>query len=103
MFSSMIQNLLNSSGQSNAMQRAVQMRNQINTINSATKTLGTTLRDNNGLRDEHKRMGLGNIDFQKLFDKLKEVGYDHLHCMEVIFNKKEELIAFAGDLSKYDN
>ena len=59
--------------------------------------------DNNGLRDEHKRMGLGNIDFQKLFDKLKEVGYDHLHCMEVIFNKKEELIAFAGDLSKYDN
>ena len=34
MFSSMIQNLLSSSGQSAAMQRAVQMRNQINTINS---------------------------------------------------------------------
>ena len=34
--------------------------------------------------------------------ELKEVGYDHLHCMEVIFNKKEELIAFADDLAKYD-
>lgn len=34
MFSSMIQNLLSSSGQSSAMQRAVQMNNQINSINS---------------------------------------------------------------------
>ena len=34
MFSSMIQNLLQTSGQSQAMQRAVQMNNQINTINS---------------------------------------------------------------------
>ena len=34
MFSSMIQNLLSSSGQANAMQRAAQMNNHINTINS---------------------------------------------------------------------
>ena len=34
MFSSMIQNLLSSSGQTSAMQRAVQMNNQINKINS---------------------------------------------------------------------
>ena len=34
MFSSMIQNLLSSSGKSSAMQRAVQMNNHINTINS---------------------------------------------------------------------
>lgn len=34
MFSSMIQNLLSTSGQSAAMQRAVQMNNQINSINS---------------------------------------------------------------------
>lgn len=34
MFSSMIQNLLQTSGQSQAMQRAAQMNNQINTINS---------------------------------------------------------------------
>ena len=34
MFSSMIQNLLSSSGQSNAMQRAVQMNNYVNNINA---------------------------------------------------------------------
>ena len=34
MFSSMIQNLLSSTGQANAMQRAVQMNNYVNTINS---------------------------------------------------------------------
>ena len=34
MFSSMIQNLLSSSGQASAMQRAVQMKNQMNSINS---------------------------------------------------------------------
>ena len=34
MFSSMIQNLLSNSGRSNAMQRAVQMNNYINTLNS---------------------------------------------------------------------
>ena len=34
MFSSMIQNLLSSSGQANAMQRAVQMMNHVNNINS---------------------------------------------------------------------
>lgn len=34
MFSSMIQNLLSSTGQASAMQRAVQMNNQINSINA---------------------------------------------------------------------
>ncbi len=34
MFSSMIQNLLSNSGKSSAMQRAIQMNNQINTLNS---------------------------------------------------------------------
>lgn len=34
MFSSMIQNLLSTSGQANAMQRAVQMNNYVNSINS---------------------------------------------------------------------
>lgn len=34
MFSSMIQNLLSSSGQSSAMQRAVQMNNYVNSLNS---------------------------------------------------------------------
>ena len=34
MFSSMIQNLISSSGQSSAMQRAVQMNNYVNSINA---------------------------------------------------------------------
>ena len=34
MFSSMIQNLLSSSGKSSAMQRAVQMNNYVNNLNS---------------------------------------------------------------------
>ena len=39
MFSSMIQNLLSSSGQSAAMQRAVQMNSYVNTINSQWKPI----------------------------------------------------------------
>lgn len=38
MFSSMIQNLLSSSGQANAMQRAVQMQNHVNKLNSQWTT-----------------------------------------------------------------
>ena len=34
MFSSMIQNLLSSSGKASAMQRAVQMNNYVNTLNA---------------------------------------------------------------------
>lgn len=58
--------------------------------------------DNCGQRDEHKRIGLGNIDFDKVFKKLSEVKYCELHCMEVIFKEAEELKEFANDLSKYD-
>ncbi len=42
MFSSMIQNLLSSSGQSSAMQRAVQMNNYVNTLNSQWTPVGKT-------------------------------------------------------------
>lgn len=42
MFSSMIQNLLSSSGQSSAMQRAVQMNNQINSITAQWKPVDKT-------------------------------------------------------------
>ena len=42
MFSSMIQNLLSSSGQANAMQRAVQMNNYVNNINSQWQPVNKT-------------------------------------------------------------
>lgn len=58
--------------------------------------------DNNGSCDQHKRIGLGNIDFVKIFKKLHEIGYNELHCMEVIFQKAEELVEFAKDIDKCD-
>lgn len=42
MFSSMIQNLLSTSGQSSAMQRAVQMNNYVNTINAQWEPVNKT-------------------------------------------------------------
>lgn len=57
--------------------------------------------DNDGLRDEHKRMHLGKIDFKEVFEMLKEIKYDQLHCMEVIFKEYKELIDFAKDLDEY--
>lgn len=59
--------------------------------------------DNNGLRDEHKRIGLGNIDFVSIFKKLHEVGYDNLHCNEIIFKTADELEIFAKDIQNCDN
>ncbi len=58
--------------------------------------------DNYGERDEHKRMGLGNIDFYKFMETLKEIDYSELHCMEVIFKEYKELIGFANDLDRYN-
>lgn len=58
--------------------------------------------DNNGEKDEHKRMHLGKIDFDSLFKSLSKIGYNQLHCMEVIFKEYNELIAFSDDLESYD-
>lgn len=57
--------------------------------------------DNHGESDEHKPMGEGNIDFKKIFDKLKEVGYDQLHCMEILFCSSDDLRRYAKDFDKF--
>ena len=57
--------------------------------------------DNNGERDEHKRMHLGTIDFKELFKALNDINYNELHCMEVIFKEYKELIDFSNDLDLY--
>ena len=58
MFSSMIQNLLASSGQTSAMQRAVQMQNQINNINAqwapVSKVSPETVSQNNNVQSFDK-------------------------------------------------
>ena len=58
--------------------------------------------DNNGLRDEHKRIGAGNIDFNEHFKALKDINYHELHCMEVIYNNDTDLRIYASDLDKYE-
>lgn len=58
--------------------------------------------DNNGTGDQHKRMHLGTIDFVSLFKSLDDIGYNQLHCMEVIFHDWHELLDFADDLEIYD-
>ena len=58
MFSSMIQNLLSSSGQSSAMQRAVQMNNQINSINSQWKPVQKA--------SENIPSSTGQVSFEKV-------------------------------------
>ncbi len=57
--------------------------------------------DNHGEKDEHLPMGKGTIDFKKVFDKLKEVGYDNLHCMEILFATSDELRAYAKDFDYF--
>lgn len=59
------------------------------------------LSDNNGTRDEHKKIGLGNIDYYKVLKKLEEIKYSELYTMEVIYNTASELETFSQDLDKY--
>lgn len=58
--------------------------------------------DNNGERDEHKRVNSGTIDFKELFIALNEINYNELHCMEVIFKEYTDLIEYAKDIDIYD-
>ncbi len=58
--------------------------------------------DNNGERDEHKRVNSGTIDFNEVFTELNKIGYKELHCMEVIFKEYTDLIEYAKDIDIYD-
>lgn len=56
--------------------------------------------DNDRSTDQHKRIGLGNIDFKEIFLELAKADYNELHCLEVIFNRPEELLDFAQDMDR---
>ena len=61
MFSSMIQNLLSSSGQASAMQRAVQMNNHVNSINAQWSPVNKT---------SVNQLGNGNsVSFEKILQE----------------------------------
>lgn len=51
--------------------------------------------DNNGLADQHTKIGLGNIDFYSYFNKLQEIGYNGLYSSEILFNTSDELRSVA--------
>lgn len=57
--------------------------------------------DNDGVKDQHKRMHQGNINFKEMFIALDKIGYNELHCMEVIFHNYNELYEFSSDLDIY--
>ncbi len=58
--------------------------------------------DNDGTRDQHKRVNSGTIDFIKLFKELNNIKYNELHCMEVIFKEYTDLIEYEKDINIYD-
>lgn len=58
--------------------------------------------DNNGLKDEHKPIGDGNIDFVELFKNLHKVNYNELHCLEILFNDYHSLIIYAEKIEEFD-
>jgi len=59
--------------------------------------------DNSGVKDQHIRLGLGNIDFSKIFKALKEINYQELYCMEVLYNNSEDLVLYSKDLDFYNS
>jgi len=58
--------------------------------------------DNSGLRDEHARLGSGIIDFYKVIKLLKEINYQELYCLEIIYKDVDDLFANAKSLDIYD-
>ncbi|HHZ18083.1 MAG TPA: sugar phosphate isomerase/epimerase [Acholeplasmataceae bacterium] len=58
--------------------------------------------DNDGSGDQHARLGSGTIDFHSVLKKLKEISYEGLCCMEIIFASADDLYRNAADFDKYD-
>lgn len=56
------------------------------------------LSDNNGLQDEHQRIGTGNIDFKSLIKNLQD--YQNLFCLEILYRDVNDLIMYSNDLDK---
>ena len=52
--------------------------------------------DNNGLSDQHRPIGCGNIDYKNIFQLLKE--YNELYCLEIIYKTDKDLINYLNSL-----
>ena len=73
MFSSMLQSLLSSSGQANAMQRAVQMNNYVNKYSDTWAPVGNT-----GINNTQKVSGKDIESFDKVLQKSATVKFGDL-------------------------
>lgn len=60
------------------------------------------INDNNKTRDEHKRIGLGNVDFNYFFKKTKESNYQGLYCSEILYSDVDDLIDYYHDLKQFE-
>lgn len=58
--------------------------------------------DNDGSCDQHKPINQGNIDFTKVFLALKDVKFNQLHCLEIIFKTADDLKKYNCDIEKYN-
>ena len=52
--------------------------------------------DNNGLSDQHKPIGEGNINYKEMFKLLEN--YNELYCLEIIYKTDKDLIDYLKKL-----
>lgn len=57
--------------------------------------------DNDGISDQHKRIGAGDIDFISVFKALNSIKYSELHCLEILFKDYTDLEGYLKDIKKY--
>lgn len=53
--------------------------------------------DNDGSRDQHQRIGTGNINYKNIFKLLSF--YKELYCLEIIYQDVNDLIMYEQDLN----
>jgi len=58
------------------------------------------LSDNHGVRDEHRNLGYGTVDFLAFFSKLREIGYDQTFCLEILHKNEADLRSFAAEFDR---
>lgn len=59
------------------------------------------INDNDESRDQHKPIGSGNVEFDKLFRMLSD--YKELYCLEIIYKDHNDLRQYENDLTKITN
>lgn len=60
------------------------------------------INDNNQKSDEHKRIGLGNVDFKYFFQKTYSIDYEGLYCSEILYKDVNDLINYFKDLKSFE-